>query len=251
MNKIIGYIIFTIVVVSTIFLYTKYYKANDMKQEKVIFTFFGAPGCGKGTLAEQAVNKLGFQVISTGDLCRKNIAEQTEVGKEIEKIIKAGKLVPDELITGMLTDWIKQNADPDKPLILDGFPRTKGQARIFAQYLKENMPEYKFRIIKIDLSEEEIVSRLAGRRVCENKACQAVYHISMPEVQDGICKKCGSKLISRADDKEEVVRERLNVYNKNEKELLDFYKSNGFEIETLNIAGLSRKQVFEKFKSIL
>jgi adenylate kinase len=250
MSKILGYLAFVVVVIGTIFLYTKYYKAKEMTSNKTIFTFFGAPGSGKGTLAETCVSKLGYQVISTGDLCRKNIAEKTEVGKLIEKIIQEGKLVPDETITKMLTDWIEKNADPNKPLILDGFPRTKGQAEILLKYLNEKMPEHKFRIIAIDLPEEEIVTRLTGRRVCSNKSCQAVYHISWPEVKDGICKKCGSKLIQREDDKEDVIRKRLAVYKKNENDLLDFYKAKNYKIEWINVSGLSIQGMFDKFKEI-
>ncbi len=250
MNKAFGYIVFAIVVIGTIFLITKHYKAKDMTttSDKVIFTFFGAPGCGKGTLAEQVVDQLGYQVISTGDLCRKNIKEQTELGKEIQKLTTVGKLVPDETITTMLTDWIAENADADKPLILDGFPRTKGQAELFSKYLKNKMPEAKFRVIVIDLPEAEIVSRLSGRRVCEK--CSSVFNISMPEAKDGICPKCGGNLIQRADDKEEVIRERFRIYKANENDVLDFYKSQGYAIEILNISGLKKEAVFEEFKKI-
>ncbi|MFC1894945.1 adenylate kinase family protein [Candidatus Dependentiae bacterium] len=248
MNKAIGYIIFTVIVIGTIFLYTKHYRTKDMTKDKVILTFFGAPGCGKGTLAAQVVDELGYQVISTGDLCRSNIAQKTDIGKEIEEITKSGNLVPDDTITKMLINWIEKNANPNKQLILDGFPRTKAQAEKFALYLKETMPDYKFRIVAIDLPEEEIVSRLTGRRVCDK--CKSIFNISMPEARRGICPKCGGKLIQRADDKKEVILERLKVYKDNETDLLDFYKSQGYEIEKLNISGLKKEEVFEEFKKI-
>jgi adenylate kinase len=219
--------------------------------QKIIFSFFGAPGSGKGTLAEQCVSKLGFQVLSTGNLCREHIAKQTAIGKEIQQCTNEGRLVSDDLIIGMVKPWLIDRLSSSTPIILDGFPRTKEQAAKLVQMLKESMPEHQFRIIKIVLPKEEIVERLVNRVVCENKSCQAVYNLSMPEAQKGICPKCGNKLIQREDDKKEVIERRFEVYQKNEDDVLNYYRSTNQNIEELNISKLTPTEVFEKFKSII
>jgi adenylate kinase len=222
---------------------------NKTEQTKTIFTFFAAPGAGKGTLAQQCADKLGYKVLSTGDLCRKHIATKTEFGKKIDEYTSGGGLVPDEIIIGMVKEWLKENKDIEN-IILDGFPRTKPQAEKLLELLKTELPNTKFRIIQLDLSEEEIIARLSGRRICPNQACKAVYNISMPEIKDGKCPKCGTRLIIRKDDQPEVLKERFHVYKKHEKELLDFYKDAGKKIETLNISNLNPSQVFDEFKKI-
>lgn len=212
-----------------------------------IISFFGAPGSGKGTLAEQLVEQYGYKTLSTGALFREHISKQTDIGKQLDIFVKSGKLVPDDLVIDMVKGWLKINADGKTQIILDGFPRTKEQANKLCLVLKDILPNYQLRIVKIDLPEEEIVSRLSGRRVCSNKQCQATYNISMPEIKSGICPKCNSKVITREDDKPEVIKERFQVYKNNEKDILDFYNSINQKIETLNISGLDKKQVLEEY----
>lgn len=244
-------LIIIIAVLITWIVISKYSKRNQTEQKdsnkKTIFSFFGAPGSGKGTLAQQCVSKLGFQVLSTGNLCRENIAKQTEFGKELQRYTSEGKLVPDDLIIGMVKPWLIERISSNSPIILDGFPRTKEQAAKLIQLLKEIMPDFQLRIIRIVLPKEEIVERLGNRVTCENKACQAVYNLSMPEAQKGICPKCGSKLIQREDDKKEVIEKRFEVYQKNEDEILNFFKSINQPVEELNISKLNPEQVFELF----
>lgn len=222
-------------------------QADNTINNKVIISFFGAPGSGKGTLAEQLVEQYKYKTLSTGALFREHISKQTELGKQLDSFIKVGKLVPDDLVIDMVKDWLKSNADGSAPIILDGFPRTKEQADKLFTVIKTMLPDFTLRIVKIDLPEEEIVARLSGRRVCSNKQCQATYNISMPEIKSGTCPKCGSKLITREDDKPEVIRNRFKVYKENEKPILDFYNSINQKIETLNIAGLDKKQVLEEY----
>lgn len=224
---------------------------TQIQNNKVIYSFFGAPGAGKGTLAAQCVEKLGYQVLSTGDLCRKNVAMQTEIGKQVEQFMKEGKLVPDDLVIDMVKDWLLSSADKEKPVILDGFPRTKEQAEKLTVLLKDIMPEHQLKVVSINLPEDEIVSRLSNRLVCENKACQTVYNTSMPEAQTCVCSKCNSQLIKREDDKEDVIRERLKVYKDHETPILEFYKSTGLNVEELNISKLEKDEVFELFKQKL
>jgi adenylate kinase len=227
---------------------SKHYKKNKV-ENKIIFSFFGAPGSGKGTLSEQCKQQLGFQSLSTGDLCRENIKKQTDFGKQLQQYTKEGKLVPDEIIFGMVKNWFKEKASPSSPIILDGFPRTKEQAAMLNQFLKESMPDYQFRVVRLVLPKEEIVERLGNRVTCEK--CQAVYNLSMPEAKSGICPKCGGKLIQREDDKPEVIEKRFEVYQKNEADILNYYKSVDQKIEEMNISKLSPKEVFEKFKSLI
>ncbi|MCF7799883.1 nucleoside monophosphate kinase [Candidatus Babeliales bacterium] len=229
-------------------------KGNSMQkiQPKTIFSFFGAPGSGKGTLAEQAVEKFGFLSLSTGDLLRENISKGTQIGKKVKDFLDSGQLVPDELVTDMVQNWLIEKKETGKSIILDGFPRTKEQTQNLIDIINENLPEYKLRVIALDIPEEEILARLTGRRICSNKECKAVFNISEPGIKDGgKCPKCGGTLIIRQDDKPEVIKDRFDVYKKNETEILDFYKSAGKNIETLDISKLNKEEVFDKFNNIL
>ncbi|MFA5074486.1 MAG: nucleoside monophosphate kinase [Candidatus Babeliales bacterium] len=229
-------------------------KGNLMQkmQPKTIFSFFGAPGSGKGTLAEQAVEKLGFLSLSTGDLLRENISRGTEIGKKVKNYLDKGQLVPDDLITDMVQNWLIEKKETGKSIILDGFPRTKEQTQSLIDIINKNLPEYKLRVIALDIPEEEIIARLTGRRICSNKECKAVFNISMSGIEEGgKCPKCGGTLIIRPDDKPEVIKDRFTVYKKNEGEILDFYKSVGKNIEILDISQLNKEQVFDKFIQLL
>mgnify|MGYP006287882193 CR=1 FL=1 len=233
-------------------IYYHFTKAPSYKAEKTIFTFFGAPGSGKGTLAEKCAHELNFNVLSTGNLCRKHIADKTELGEKIQKYTNSGKLVPDNIITVMVKGWLKENTKNNKAIILDGYPRTKKQAELLLDMLKEDFPEYSFRIIALDISDDEVVKRISNRLVCDNKKCQAVYNTSqIKNIDDPLCELCDSKLIKRDDDKEEVVRERLKVYEQESNNLLNFYKSSHKKIENINVESKTISQIFEEFKGML
>ncbi len=223
-----------------------------VQAKNTIISFFGAPGSGKGTVAADCVKSLGFKVLSTGNLCRERIARGDELGKSIENYIKTGQLIPDEMVTNMVEDWLKKETAQASPIILDGYPRTKKQAELFLDLLKKNFPQYSFRVISLAIPDEEIVKRLSGRLVCENKACQTPTSKAMvADVENPTCLLCGAKLIRREDDKEEVVRERLRVYAQHSGELLRYYKDLGQQIEEINVSGLTVPQVFEAFKKNL
>jgi adenylate kinase len=181
----------------------------------------GAPGCGKGTQAKMLVEKYAVKQISTGDLLRAAVASGSELGKEAKAIMEAGQLVSDKIVLGLISEKL---ASPElaNGFILDGFPRNLAQAKALDALLKEkNLPLDA--AIHIHVEAEEIVKRITGRRSCAD--CGAIYNIyfSMPK-QAGVCDKCGgTNLTHRADDNEETVRSRLQVYEEQTAPLVTFY----------------------------
>lgn len=175
----------------------------------------GAPGAGKGTQAALIKEKYGLPHISTGDIFRKNIREGTPLGVQVKAIIDRGELVPDELTVALVKDRLAQ-PDCKDGYILDGFPRTLAQAQALEGFSRPDMA------IIIAVENEAVIKRIAGRRMCK---CGETYHISSYDKDD--CAKCGSKLYQRDDDKEDVVRERLRVYDAQTKPLIDFYAQRG------------------------
>ena len=176
----------------------------------------GPPGAGKGTQAEILNKKLGIPTISTGNILRAAVKNGTPVGLKAKEYMDAGKLVPDEVIIGVISERLTE-ADCQNGFILDGVPRTIPQAEAL-----EKAGISFDAVVSIEISDEEIVERMAGRRVCT--ACGAPYHVkNMPPKVEGVCDACGGKLEARADDKPEVVRDRLQVYHKETAPLKDFY----------------------------
>lgn len=176
----------------------------------------GPPGAGKGTQAEILCKKLNIPTISTGNILRAAVKNGTPVGLRAKEYMDAGKLVPDEVIIGVISERLAE-ADCQNGFILDGVPRTIPQAEAL-----EKAGISFDAVVSIEISDEEIVERMAGRRVCA--ACGAPYHVkNMPPKVEGVCDACGGKLEARADDKPEVVRDRLSVYHKETAPLKDFY----------------------------
>jgi adenylate kinase len=226
--------------------------AKGDSKAKVIFAFLGAPGSGKGTLADQCINTLGFIKLSTGDLCRDNIKRQTELGKKLQEYTSKGALVPDEVINGMAQEWLEANVKAGKPIILDGFPRTAAQAQWLVELLKSKYPEFKLRVVALNISDEAVVGRIAGRLTCSNPECKSIYNIKQfPGQENPVCEKCKAQLIRREDDKEEVVRARLQVYAATSNELIQFFKNAGLAIEEINVEGKEAPQVFDDFKKLV
>lgn len=180
----------------------------------------GAPGAGKGTQAEILCKEFSIPTISTGNILRAAIKNGTPTGLKAKSFMDAGKLVPDDVIIGVITDRL---AEPDcaNGYILDGVPRTIAQAEALEK------AGIKFDdVVSIEISDQEIEERMAGRRVCEH--CGASYHVvAVPPKKEGVCDKCGGKLSRRHDDDPEVVEQRLEVYHKETEPLKDFYKSRG------------------------
>ena len=184
----------------------------------------GAPGAGKGTQAKKIAEKYGIPHISTGDIFRANIKNNTELGQEAKKYMDAGQLVPDELTVKILLDRVAQD-DCQNGYVLDGFPRTIPQAEVLDEALTKLGDKIDF-AIDVDVPDENIVRRMGGRRACVT--CGATYHIEhVPPKKEGVCDTCGSELILRDDDKPETVLNRLKVYHDQTQPLIDFYSAKG------------------------
>ena len=178
----------------------------------------GAPGAGKGTQAEILSGILNIPTISTGNILRAAIKNETAIGLKAKSYIEAGHLVPDEVIIGIVSERLTA-PDCANGYILDGVPRTIAQAEAL-----EKAGIVFDHVISLDVSDETIMERMAGRRVCEH--CGASYHlVAVPPKQEGVCDSCGGKLIRRKDDDPEIVRSRLEVYHRETKPLIDFYAS--------------------------
>ena len=180
----------------------------------------GAPGAGKGTQAEILSNKLGIPTISTGNILRSAVANGTPVGLRAKEYMDAGKLVPDDVIIGVIDERLT-SADCKNGYILDGVPRTIAQAEAL-----EKAGIFFDAVVSIEISDEEIEKRMTGRRTCVK--CGATYHVvAAPSKQDGVCDKCGSELQPRNDDKPETVKARLATYHQETEPLKDYYAARG------------------------
>ncbi|MGC7680831.1 adenylate kinase [Staphylococcus epidermidis] len=184
----------------------------------------GLPGAGKGTQASEIVKKFPIPHISTGDMFRKAIKDETDLGKEAKSYMDCGELVPDEVTVGIVKERISED-DAKKGFLLDGFPRTIDQAESLSQIMSELDREIDA-VINIEVPEEELMNRLTGRRICEK--CGTTYHLVFnPPKVDGICDIDGGKLYQREDDNPETVSNRLSVNVKQSKPILEYYNNKG------------------------
>lgn len=182
----------------------------------------GAPGAGKGTQAKKIAEKYGVPHISTGDIFRANIKNQTELGMKAKSYMDQGALVPDELTLELIMDRFT-NDDCKNGYVLDGFPRTIPQAEALTKALADKQDAVDY-AINVDVPDEAIVTRMSGRRAC--LACGGTYHIKFnPTKVEGICDACGGELVLRADDKPETVQKRLDVYHEQTQPLIDYYQT--------------------------
>jgi adenylate kinase len=184
----------------------------------------GPPGSGKGTQGERLQEDYRLPYWATGDILRAAVEEGTEIGKEAKKYMDAGDLVPDEVLIGIIAERISSDEAGDG-FILDGFPRTNGQAEALDEKMKELGRELTAAIL-IDVPEEEVVRRLGGRRTCKENG--HVFHVEFdPPKEEGICDVCGGELIVRDDDKPEVIKHRLEQYHEKTAPLIDYYEKKG------------------------
>lgn len=206
----------------------------------------GAPGAGKGTQAQMIADQYHIPHISTGDIFRANIKNNTELGMEAKKYMDQGKLVPDELTVRILLDRVAQ-ADCADGYVLDGFPRTIPQAEVLDQELSKINDKIDY-AVDVDVPDENIIKRMSGRRACLN--CGATYHIEyIPPKKEGVCDKCGQNLVLRDDDKEETVKNRLQVYHEQTQPLIEYYTKKDI-LKTVD-GTMDMKEVFAAITAFL
>ncbi|MFI1246167.1 adenylate kinase [Streptomyces anulatus] len=188
----------------------------------------GPPGAGKGTQAAYLAQNLSIPHIATGDLFRANISRGTDLGKQARAYMDAGQLVPDEVTIGMAKDRMAQS-DAVGGFLLDGFPRNVGQAEALDVMLKDEGVKLDA-VLDLEVPEDEVVKRIAGRRVCRNNSAH-VFHLTYnPPKAEGVCDTCGGELYQRDDDSEETVRTRLEVYHTQTEPIIDYYRAQGLVV---------------------
>lgn len=186
--------------------------------------FIGAPGSGKGTQAVKLVSEKSLKHLSTGDLFRKNLKEKTPLGQKAKTYMDRGELVPDQVTNDMVEAFLKGVSEKEG-ILFDGFPRNLPQAEALDQILSKTGRKLD-KVIFFDIRDDQIVERLTGRLWAPESGC--VYHVkNNPPKQAGFCDKSGEALVTRKDDREEVIRSRLKVFHKNTKPLLNYYKETG------------------------
>ncbi len=207
----------------------------------------GPPGAGKGTQAVMLAEKKGFLHLSTGDILRENVKNNTDIGRKAKEFMEKGELVPDDIVIQMMLDTIIKNVGVKSDFILDGFPRTVYQAK----KLDKELGNLKLAIDMVayfKTSTETAVFRLTGRRLCSK--CGANYHVvNMPTKKQGVCDKCGSELYQRKDDSEETIKKRLEVYDNQTKDLIGYYKAR--EILKEVSGDLEASEVYSELSEIL
>lgn len=182
----------------------------------MIIILLGAPGAGKGTQAKRLAGELGYIHLSTGDLLRQAVASNTELGKTAHSYMKSGKLVPDEVILAVVSEFIADN--PNVGVIFDGFPRTHNQAEGLKSILQTSPPK----VVSLDVADEDVIKRLSSRRVCQD--CGKLFNmISGPLPTGDKCDTCGGKVYQREDDRSETIAERLKVYHQQTAPVKEYY----------------------------
>lgn len=204
----------------------------------------GAPGAGKGTQADKISKKFDIPHISTGDILRKEIRKKSRSGLKAKEYVENGKLVPDGLIVDIIENLIKGDK-AEKGFLMDGFPRNISQAKIFSNMLGRIGSDLD-KVINIAVDNDEIIARLGNRRICAD--CHQIFS-SANEKHDGICPKCGAKLIKRRDDEEEVIRHRLQVYEEETSPLTEYYREKGILMD-INGTGIEEEVTERIFKNL-
>ena len=205
----------------------------------------GAPGAGKGTVAKMLTESDGSVQISTGDILRGAVRDGTDLGKQAETFMKAGDLVPDELIMGIMEERLRED-DCKAGFLLDGFPRTIPQAEALKDLLGRIGTDIQC-AVSIDVPRDVILDRLTTRRTCSNPDCQAIYNVkTKPPKQEGICDKCGAPVIQRDDETEEAIGKRLDTYNEKTAPLAGYYEKEGL---LLRVDATSSEAVVEAIRA--
>ncbi|MCH9608797.1 MAG: adenylate kinase [Chlamydiales bacterium] len=211
----------------------------------VVIVLIGPPASGKGTQSKLLISKYNIPHISTGDLVREQAALQTAKGEKLRECIKAGKFPPDKFIISLLIDRLTAG-DCKKGFILDGFPRTKKQGKLFEKHCK--LLNVEPIVIKIDVPDEDVINRVVNRIVCQS--CYTPYHLKFsPPKQEGICDMCGGALAKRDDDSREVMQERLKLYYEKTEPLFKFFEKKGWL--TVVDGTLDKEGIFKRLSQII
>lgn len=206
----------------------------------------GPAGAGKGTMSDRIIQDYGVLHISTGDMLRENVRNNTELGLQAKSYMDAGQLVPDDLIIAMVKERI-QKPDANKGYLLDGFPRTLVQAENFEK-ISNSIQKAIDIVIALDVEFDTLARRITGRRICPN--CKEIYHIdSKPTKVDGICDKCGTQVIQRSDDTIEQLKVRMDGYENSTKPVIDYYSEKGLVVHI--DASLNPDEVYAQVKEAL
>lgn len=216
---------------------------------KKAYIFMGPPGSGKGSLSQRCTSYMGWQQFSTGNSCRKHVNEQTSLGKEIDFIMRSGKMISDDLVVTMVDQWLVHAMQDTSPLILDGFPRNAMQAQKLLEMINSKYTFLKLKIIRFLVSDRVAVNRICNRFICKNNECQAVYSddasSGLAPKNEATCDRCLSSLIRRVDDNQGVVLSRLHTYRVFEREILNVLRD--YECVDIDVERPFDK-IFETFK---
>jgi len=220
----------------------------------MIIIMQGAPGSGKGTVSKLLAEILNVEHIATGDMFREAVQSGERIGKELEKYMSKGLLVPDDIVIELLEERLSR-PEAQNGVVLDGFPRTRKQA----EFLKEMLNKQGKKIdvaLQLNISDEDIIYRTVKRRICSNKNCGAIYNLEFKKPKkDGICDICGSKLMQRKDDNEETIRTRISTYHERSEEIINYFKEEGllYSVDLKAEDNVTKEQVkgwIEDFKTI-
>ena len=211
----------------------------------MIVLLMGPPGSGKGTQAKRLATALQVPHMVMGELLRREVSDETDLGKQARAYMQAGELVPDELIADLLKNWMERHKETDG-FIIDGFPRNRNQAELLEGVLRSHGSSVS-KVIHLEVSDDELIRRLSERRVCAQ--CDAIYHrLYDPPQREGRCDRCGGELQQREDDKEEVILKRLAVYRDETEPLLRFYTDG--RLASLN-GERSIEEIFERIRALI
>lgn len=220
----------------------------------MIIIMQGAPGSGKGTVSKLLAEILNVEHIATGDMFREAVQSGERIGKELEKYMSKGLLVPDDIVIELLEERLSR-PEAQNGVVLDGFPRTRNQA----EFLKEMLNKQGKKIdvaLQLNISDEDIIYRTVKRRICSNKSCGAIYNLEFKKPKkDGICDICGSQLMQRKDDNEETIRTRISTYHERSEEIINYFKEEGllYSVDLKAEDNVTKEQVkgwIEDFKTI-
>ncbi len=218
---------------------------------KEILILLGAPGTGKGTLAQRCCDQFNFKVLSTGNLCRQEIASGSALGEKIAYYSMTTGLTPDDIIAEIVEAWLAKQSGDEK-IIFDGYPRTQAQAVRLSSFLEQKFSGYRLNVFYLEtLDYEELVQRIFNRLICGNRECQAVYNrMLMKDKNKDICEKCHGQLIQRTDDTEDIIRIRIAGFVHHNVEIIAYYQHIGVSVTKIPVSHVTPERVFEKFKSL-